>query len=103
MKRFILSKGLLALVFGVGLASIVVQGGVYAAIDHSRTLKTVNCTAGKIFDKSGDVVMSAQCGNKNVIVTQAMVIVSYLENPGPLTCKVHSGGLQSCEIRSLKP
>lgn len=99
MKKLILSKGMLLFVFLASVSGIAVQKTVADLIENRRTVRTATCTAQGFTVVSGDVALALLCDNQKRDLTSAKVIVSYLKNPGPLTCTVHSSGIRECSER----
>ncbi|MEK7628193.1 MAG: hypothetical protein AAB421_02105 [Patescibacteria group bacterium] len=86
------------------MVTIVIAG--FQAMFHDvglrdRTAKTEICTvSGPKATSSDRIRLYFACGGRELSTDSAEVIVSYLKNPGPLTCKTYSGGLIECDQRS---
>lgn len=99
MNQFILNKGLLALLAFIAFALICIQLGIAEVAEQVRTTEERTCKAGELIESDGHVALKLNCGGEDRQTSDGAVIVSYLKNPGDLTCRVHSSGLDNCDER----
>lgn len=83
----------------LAVVALIQYGGNHIILDHTHKL-TTTCTLVEWNPGSKIVRMKLQCkdGEKGIIYDPD-VVVSYLKNPGPLTCKRYETGSLMCEER----
>lgn len=102
MRRFILFGGALfvtAFIFGF-LA--VIQMAIHedcSQSDGAKVLVDVACVVEDTIVDDHDVALKLDCQGQKTVVRDSTVVVSYLKNPGPLTCTVYKSGKAKCQLR----
>ncbi len=103
MKDFILpAGGLVGVAFLVVVLVVAESFAAFVIRDFTKVANGVTCTVKTIDTGKNDVALKLDCGGKEAFTKNVKVIISYVQNPGPLTCTTYKSSSASCEPRSKK-
>ncbi len=94
---FILPKGLLGMWTFASLVIIGAEVGGAAYVKSRQTVETVTCKVMETVVRSEKVALRLECAGKEVFNNDPGVIISYLQKPSDLVCRVHFLRIQSCD------
>lgn len=106
MKRFIVfGGGLLGIFIAFGLLALI-QFGIHDCSqgDGAEVIVDATCVVEDTIADDHDVTLKLDCQGQKIVVRNSKVVVSYLKNPGPLTCTVYKStiyksGKVKCQLR----
>ena len=100
MKNLILTRGSLVILVLAVVALVGIQAGIAYIIDDStKVADGVICDVKDVGVSDNHVQMKLNCSDREVTTTQTTVIVSYMKNPGPLTCALYKTDNAKCKSR----
>ena len=91
-KSLLIVTALVILVLGVEVALACFIADFTKVADVACNLKSVDT-------EEDPVTLTLDCGGKEVVTAQSQVVVSYLRNPGPVTCTIYKLGKAVCKPR----
>ena len=99
MKNFIIPGGALFGLFVVVAIVVAVEAFAgYVLDDFTKIASDVSCGV-KAVETKTDPVLKLDCDGREASTTNPAVIVSYLQNPGPITCSLYKTGSVVCDPR----
>lgn len=101
MRKFIVFGGGLVVLAAAALLLASLQYGIHLAIkgDGAKVLVNVNCSVQDTVTDDDNVSLQLDCQGRKKVVSDPKVVVSYLKNPGPLTCTIYKSGKVKCQER----
>lgn len=68
--------------------------------DSTKVADNVSCNVKDVVIENERVRLKIDCNGKEITMSNVMVIVSYMKNPGPLTCALYKTDSIVCAPRS---
>ena len=103
MRRFV--------IFGVGIMMIFILSVFLAFIQlliHNGTKSdpkvavNVACAVEDTITDNDKVVLKLDCQGQKKVTIDPEAVVSYLKNPGPLTCTIYKSGKVNCRSQQVE-
>lgn len=101
MKKLVTFGGGLVLIVILAAVLAGIQYGIHLAIkgDGAKVLVNVSCSAEDTVADDDKVSLQLDCHGQKAVMRDSKVVVSYLKNPGPLTCDIYKSGKVKCQER----
>lgn len=99
MSRLILPRGLyIGILIVVGIL-VGVQFGINEWVLYEAEVGQVTCKVHDVDKSSSYLKLEMNCDGKEASTTSVDVVLSWVLNPGPLSCTLYKRGNISCEPR----